>query len=185
MDSNRKPVSMEEEFFAKENAKLLVALRRKSEKEEKRALLREVVQIHDEKFLDRLLDMGIGPETAMALRLIPLVTVAWADGSLDDRERKAILHAAEKQGMAGQEITHKLLESWLRSKPSAELLALWKSYVKGIWNRFSIDEQFTMRQNLLKSAREVAEAAGGFLGLTSKVSQAEREVLDDLDKVLS
>jgi len=42
-----------------------------------------------------------------------------------------------------------------------------------------------MRERVLGRARSVAEAAGGFLGLGSKVSEAEEQVLDELDLALS
>ena len=41
-----------------------------------------------------------------------------------------------------------------------------------------------MREHVLQSAREVAEAAGGMLGLTSKISAAERKVLHEMERVL-
>jgi hypothetical protein len=52
-----------------------------------------------------------------------------------------------------------------------------------VWNRFTSAEQWQMRQNLLGSAREVAEAAGGILGLLS-ISAGEKAVLQDLESVL-
>jgi hypothetical protein len=64
------------------------------------------------------------------------------------------------------------------------LLETWKTYVKRLWGRFTSEERWRMRENLLGSAREVAEAAGGFLGLTSKISAAERRVLEELEKML-
>ena len=176
-------VDLEEAFFAEENARLLADLRSKSEKEERRELLRRVVRIKDEAFLDRLIALGIGPETAMALRLLPLVFVAWADGEIDDRERKAILNAASEQGLAAEKIVRKVLKDWLVQKPSDRLLALWKDYIGHIWNRFTDDEQLQMRHNLLTAAEEVAEAAGGFLGV-AKISAAERAVIDDLLRVV-
>ena len=97
-------VNLEDAFVAEENARLLEEMRAKTEKEERRNMLRQVVRIKDEAFLDRLITMGIGPETAMALRLIPLVFVAWADGEMDDKEREAILNAAREQGLASEEI---------------------------------------------------------------------------------
>ena len=41
-----------------------------------------------------------------------------------------------------------------------------------------------MQNNLTVLARGVAEAAGGFLGLTSKISDDEQAVLDELDGAL-
>ena len=78
--------ALEDAFFTKENARLLEQLKEK----QKREALREVVQIKDETFLDRLIELGIGPETVLALTLVPLIAVAWADGTLDSRERDAV-----------------------------------------------------------------------------------------------
>jgi len=182
-DYRGEAVDLEEAFFAKENARLLQEMRAKTEKEERREMLRRVVRIDDEAFLDRLIMLGIGPETAMALRLIPLVSVAWADGHMDDREREAILSAAREQGLASEEMARQVLKDWLEQKPDPRLLSLWKDYVGHIWNHFTDDEQLQMRQNLLTAAEEIANAAGGFLGL-SKISAAEQEVIEDLRKAL-
>jgi hypothetical protein len=38
---------------------------------------------------------------------------------------------------------------------------------------------------MMNLARGVAKAAGGFLGLGSKISAAEQAVLDDLDQALT
>ncbi len=182
-DRKGQAVDLEEAFFAKENARLLEQMRAKTETEERREMLRRVVRIQDEAFLDRLILLGIGPETAMALRLIPLVSVAWADGQMDDREREAILSAAREQGLAAEETARQVLKDWLDEKPDPRLLSLWKEYVGHIWNHFTDDEQLKMRQNILTTAEDVANAAGGFLGL-SKISAAEKEVIEDLQRVL-
>ena len=182
-DLKGEAVDLEEAFFAKENARLLQEMRAKTAKEERREMLRRVVRIQDEAFLDRLILLGVGPETAMALRLIPLVSVAWADGHMDDRERDAILSAAREQGLLAEDMARQVLKDWLEQKPDPRLLSLWKDYIGHIWNHFTDDEQLQMRQNLLTTAEQVANAAGGFLGL-SKISAAELEVLEDLKKVL-
>jgi hypothetical protein len=177
--------SLEEEFFAKQNAHLLEQLREKYKTEERREALRSVVQIQDDGLLDRLIDLGIGPETILALTLVPLAAVAWADGEMDDRERRAILKAAEERGVSPDSPGRQLLESWLDTKPSPRLLEVWKKYVCAIWEEFSEDERREMRRRSLDRAREVAEAAGGFLGLTSKISPAEQAVIEELESVLS
>ena len=181
MERSGDAVDLEEAFFAKENARLLNDLRKKAEKEEQRDLLRRVVSIKDNAFLDKLIMLGIGPETILTLRLIPLVFVAWADGNMDDREREAILKAAAQEDVAADEATQQLLRTWLEKKPDPQFLELWKKYIGSVWERFTPDEQWQMRQNLLKAARDVAAAAGGFLGIGS-ISAAERAVLNDLEK---
>jgi hypothetical protein len=86
--------TLEDAFFNKENARLLEQLKGK----QKREALREMVKVEDETFLDRLIELGIGPETVLALTLVPLIAVAWADGTLDGRERDAIIKGCWKRG---------------------------------------------------------------------------------------
>ena len=172
--------ALEEAFFTKENARLLEQLREKRQRE----ALREVVQVEDDEFIERLMELGINPETVLALTLVPLTTVAWADGKLDDSERDAIIKAAEEKGILPGTAGHQLLETWLSKRPDEELFESWKRYVRGIWETFTDEERRRMRQKTLDWALAVAESAGGFLGLTSKVSASERAVIKELENVL-
>jgi hypothetical protein len=175
---------LEEAFFAEENSRLLAQLRKKTAVEERRAALREVVQIQDEAYLDHLIELGIGPETVLALSLVPLMAVAWADGKLDDRERNAVLKAAEQKGVAPDSPGHQLLETWLSRAPAPHLFEAWRRYMGSIWNSFTTQQRYDMRVNLMGWMTSVAEAAGGFLGLTSKISASERAVLDEVAALL-
>jgi hypothetical protein len=176
--------SLEEAFFTNENRALLLELRRKSGDADRKERLREVVKIKDDRFVSRLAALGVEPQTALAVVLVPLVFVAWADGELDERERSAILEAARERGVAGERTARRLLESALERPPDPKLLALWKTYVKRMWTCFTADERWEMRKHLLHSARDVADAAGGILGLTSRISAGERRVLVELESFL-
>ena len=184
IDLKNDATRLEDAFFSGENAALLGELRRKTDEGERRKMLREVVKIRDEAFLNRLVALGLGPGTALAVSLIPLIFVAWADGKLEDREREVILTAARERGVTGDRIASELLKNGLSRPPDSRLLSLWKAYVGRLWGCFTADERWQMRSNALRSAREVAEAAGGILGLTSKISAEERRVLEDLEKML-
>ena len=172
--------TLEKEFYAKEDVRLLEKLRKK----EKREALRELVQVEDDAFLERLIELGIGPETFLALTLVPLIAVAWADGILDKREREATIKAAEENGISPGTAGHQLLETWLSRRPDRELFESWKSYVRGIWETFTDEERRQMRKTTLDWALAVAESSGGFLGLISKVSPAERAVIKEVENVL-
>jgi len=177
--------SLEDAFFGQENARLLDKLRAKVARQEQREALRQVVRIEDEAFLDRLIDMGIRPETVLALRLVPLAFVAWADGRIEAKEKQAILDAAAEHEIAPGSPGHTLLTTWLARAPEPHLLDAWKAYVRSIWSAFRAEERAEMRRNLTGLARGVAEAAGGFLGLTSRISPAERAVLDEIEATLA
>jgi tellurite resistance protein len=176
---------LEEEFFARQNAALLEKLRAQARVQARRDALREVAPNADDALLDHLITLGLGPETVLALTLVPLAVVAWADGQIDGKERAALLKAAEERGVAPGSPARALLESWLDHRPPASLLETWKRYARGIWGTLDETHRAAMRERMLGLARGIAEATGGFLGLGSKVSPAERAVLEELERALS
>ena len=176
--------SLEDAFFARENAALLEAMRKKAAHQERRDALRQVMKNADDALLDRLLELGVSAQTVLAMMLLPLARVAWADGVIDPKERAAILRAAEEREMAPGSASHELLKTWLEQKPTDAIVAAWKSYIGGVWSQLAQHERDEMRVRLLNLARGVAQAAGGFLGLGAKISDAEQAVLNDIEAAL-
>ena len=177
---NPDALRMEESFFAEENAKLLTRLREESKDKERRNALRAVVRIDDESVIDALVELDLYPETVVAFSLVPLIMVAWADWEIQSREREAVLAAAFDRGIEKGSTTCELLENWLLRKPGPEILETWKRYVGAIVETMDANNRSLLRDGVLAQAKGVAEAAGGFLGLGSKISDAEQKVLDDL-----
>ncbi len=173
---------LEDAFFAEQDAVLRRRLREAGETQARRDTLSKALGVTDEAVLDQLADLGISTETLAALSMAPLVVVAWADGEVDERERAAILSGAEQVGLAKGEAGHQLLESWLAKRPSPALLASWRNYVAALSPTLDEAARATLKQEVLRRARGVAEAAGGFLGLGRKVSDAEQAVLTELDR---
>jgi hypothetical protein len=173
---------LEEKFFSKRDKELLEALREKVASKERKKALAEASGIDDETLLDQLDEIDVRGETLAALSLVPLVAVAWADGTVDARERKAVMAAAEQRGIERGHAGYQLLDGWLEQKPDPKLLAVWKGYVEKLSPSLSEPARNALKQDLLGRARAVAEAAGGLLGLGNKVSKAEQAVLDDLEK---
>ena len=56
--------------------------------------------------------------------------------------------------------------------------------MRAIWGSLGEAERRAVHSRMIELARGVAEAAGGFLGLGSKVSPAERAVLEELERAL-
>jgi hypothetical protein len=177
--------TLEDAFFAGESARLLERMRQQTQKEERRKALREVVSIRDDDLIDHLLEMGIGPETAVAVTLVPLAMVAWADGSLQPKEREAILNAAGEKGIKPGGVGYQMLENLLDRPPAPALIDAWKRMTQAMWPALSPQERHQIRQAGLERTRAVAEAAGGFLGLVSSVSAREKEVLNDIATILT
>ncbi len=175
---------LEETFFAKENERLLRELREKAKLDEKRKALRAAVKVKDPAIIEHLLELGVGPESVLAVTLVPLAAVSWADGHLDDKERKAVLSAASERGIQPGSANYTMLEVWLKEKPSQQLMDAWKKYARGIWEQLTEEERILMRVSIVGRAREIAEAAGGVLGVGS-ISPKEKALLEELERVLS
>lgn len=172
--------ALEDAFFAKKDEELRQRLRDTGDARQKRATFAAASGITNEAVLDRLTALNIGSDTLAALSLVPVVMVAWADGIVDDKERVAALSAAAEAGLDRQAASYQLLEQWLAKRPSPELLAAWKDYMGAVSATMSAEAKQALRAQLLGRARRVAESAGGFLGIGSKVSAPEQAVLDDL-----
>lgn len=175
--------SLEEAFFKKQHEEQLAKLRRKQEQQEAREALAAASGITDDpELIDRLAALGIHAETLAALTLIPLVEVAWADGKMEPRERDAILKGAESSGIQPGSSSYGLLEIWTHDRPAQELMDSWKAYIGALVAELSADQKWHLEEKIVGRARAVAEAAGGFLGLGSKVSAEEERVLQELEQ---
>lgn len=173
--------ALEEAFFRKQDE----ALREQIRTEREHASAREALAAHsprtDTALLDRLVELGIRVESLAALMLVPLVEVAWADGTMDPREREAVLNAAAAHGVEPGSPSHALLEAWTQERPPSALYESWKEYVASLCRELSADHRWHLEEQLLGRARSVARAAGGFLGV-AKVSKPEEEVIARLEQ---
>jgi hypothetical protein len=172
--------SLEDEFFRKENARAIERLRELQQRTTSREALAKVIGITNEAIIDRLIALGIRPEIVSALAIVPLVEVAWADGTLDAKERQAVLDRAEKSGIAPGTADHDLLQSWLDKKPEPRLLTAWTEMVRGLSERMPPEELASLKAGLVERAKAVARASGGFLGMGA-VSVAEQNAIDRLE----
>ena len=78
--------ALEEAFFAQKNHELLKAFHEKLEADERRAEIIAVTGINDEATINKLMDLGVDAQSIAAVSLTPLVRVAWADRTVDEKE---------------------------------------------------------------------------------------------------
>ena len=173
--------NLEDEFFARKQAELIQKMRAERAREENRAHLAHVTGIEDRQLLDALVDPGLHAESLAALSLVPMVEVAWADGTVDAEERAALLKVAAEHGLT--EVGHELLASWLDQRPAASLLVAWEAFARQVSGALDADGRARLAHEILSHARFIAEAAGGFLGI-GKVSKEEKAVLARLEAAL-
>jgi tellurite resistance protein len=171
--------ALEESFFYKQNKDKLEAFKAKRAQASRVEALASASGLQDTAVLEALDELGVTPIALAAIRLVPLVAVAWADGKLDEEERAAILSAASQAGIDGDSEAGALLEGWLSEAPGDDLVSTWKAYVESLKSTLQASALASLEQDAIGGARSVAEAAGGILGIGS-VSGSEKAVLEDL-----
>jgi tellurite resistance protein len=172
--------ALEQEFFRRRDAALLEQRRVEAARQQARAALAAASRITDEDLLDQLVAMGIDADTLVALSLIPLAEVAWADGWVDAAEKRAVLAAARATGLAPKRAGYRLIESCLTTRPPAALRGLWRRYIQSVCATLPADGRDSLRRELSRKGYAVAEAAGGFKGLFSRVSAQEEALLEEI-----
>ncbi len=178
LDDRRR--ALEEAFFAKQDALLRKRLAEPAEVRAKKEAFSAVSGITDDAVLEALVKLDISAETLAAIALVPLVAVAWADGSIDAKERAAVLRGASESGLAPGAAGYGMLETWLQSAPPASLVESWKAYIATITAGLDHAGKRALQAPIMDRARAVALAAGGFLGIGIRISDAEEKVLADL-----
>lgn len=165
--------SSEEEYFRKLEQERLAEHARREARAGLRAQLARALGVGDAAGVETLLDHGIGAEHAAAFEALPLVEVAWADGSVEPQERARLLETATQCGVDAGTPAREQLERWLEERPAAELFAAWHELAR----------HAPARSHLLEAAERIAGAAGGVLGIGA-VSQAERRALEGIRRSL-
>lgn len=182
-DLARDARSLEDAFFAQEDRRLIESLRELKALEEATDLMAHITGITDPVVLEGLARLKVEPAAASSLAILPLVMVAWASGTVEPAERKAILDFVVGQRHF-QTIDRSTVEAWLEKRPPQALVDAWYAYVASLRARLTEAECKALSADLLAQARKVAEAAGSFLGLGG-VSKAEQAVLDRIAAALT
>jgi hypothetical protein len=170
--------SLEDEFFRREDQRLVERLNQLRAAEATRESLAKASGITNPAALEKLLELGIRAETVAALSVVPLAEVAWADGTLDAKERRAIMDHAriDRDSNAGA-----LLEAWLDRRPEPTLLTAWTHLVQGMCEQLDAEGCARLKAGLLERAAAVAAASGGLFGVGSKISRSEAAMLAKLE----
>ncbi len=170
---------LEEEFFQNQDKEKIEKMRANASREELIEELRVASGMEDPKVLAALADQGLTPATIVALRLVPLVQIAWADGVIQDAERDTIVLAARAKGIKKDSLAFELLEKWLRVQPSQDLFDAWTRYVKVLAETFPKSNLTHFKAKIIQLSEEIAASAGGILGFRA-VAKSEKSVLDEI-----
>lgn len=167
---------LEEEYFRKREQELIEKLQQRRAEEATRGRLAERTGIADQEILADLQALGYTPETVMLLHLVPLVQMAWAEGSVSDSERTLIIEAARARGIVADSAADRQLANWLTNRPADTLFERTLRAIGAILQARPSDEREAGERDLLSYCTAIASASGGIFGI-GKVSPQEREVL--------
>lgn len=131
-----------------------------------------------------LAGLGLTRSTYRALMLLPLVYVAWADGSVQNVERELILRFA-KQRLHMTSETTKVIEGWLERAPTKEYIEAGLQGLLGI----ALDERMLEVDvdelpDLVVHAEALAAATAETLHDPTSVTPEEEEALAEIAALL-
>lgn len=173
--------NLEDAFFKERDKVLIENLQKIKMMKETKDTLSRVSGIRNDAVLEKLVTLGVRLETLASLALVPLVEVAWADGSISAKEASAVLAAADKNGMKKDGIEGEILREWLANKPPNDLIEAWIHYIQALCAKLTCEEKTALKNDLVGNARAVAEASGGILGIGA-ISKQEKATLEKLEK---
>lgn len=170
--------SEEEQYFLEMEAKLLEKVRERAEKEDARKALGHYHGVDDPEILKAFEEAGYDRDTVAIIHLVPLIQVAWADGSVSKDERAELLKIAAARDVKEGTPAHAKLLSWLDKSPGPHFFSRTMHIITRLVEAFPEDKRQSLHGDVMSTALAVASASGGFLGLGSKVSSAEQALLD-------
>jgi hypothetical protein len=142
--------------------------------------------MRDEAIIEALHSLGIDRASYKVIALLPLVEMAWADGKVQEEERRLILRIASDHGRLGGEGL-RVLENWLAFEPSPETKKRGSAIVAALLQRregFGHTLMGGHDQDVLEMVESVAKAAGKLFGIVSVMTPAERKALSDIGRAL-
>ena len=134
----------------------------------------------DEEIQGGLKSLGIGEHNVAVVALLPLVQVAWADGTIQQEERKVIREAAARLGIGPA----KVLEGWLTTRPSSLQFLTGQQILLALASRDGSAIAPDTLPQLIEWCGDVAEAAGGLFGIAFRVEASEQEVIAEIANLL-
>jgi len=170
----------EEEYFHRLDIELLNQMRKRAVLDEERLKLAKASHITDESILEALARVGFSHTNSKLLRFVPLVEVAWIDGSVSQTERDLIVALARSHGIAAADSSGEQLSRWLDRRPSQAVLQTVVRALRAVMESLPQSESDALALLILKDCVDVAEASGGFLGIWSSVSAVERRLIEQL-----
>lgn len=170
----------EAEYFYRKEKELMEKLRQRAKAEAERRQMGEILGVADQEILQDLQELGYSRDTVNLLHLVPLLHVAWIDNALSTREVDQIRQAAEARGIQKGSAALGQLEDWLSHRPTDEFFEKTLRVIRDVLQLLPPEKRRAGTGDLVSCCTQIASASGGLLGLTSKISEPERKLLEQI-----
>lgn len=128
--------------------------------------------------------LHIGPTNYKVLKLLPLVYVAWAEGSLTPERAERLVDLAHNHFAIGED-GERILRGWLTRRPDKDYIMeglhdlVLLAYAPDEWE-FDVDEL----PGLLAFSEAIARTTAQAMDVPTSVSPAEERALSDIAREL-
>jgi hypothetical protein len=141
-------------------------------------------QVMDSELERNLAGLGLTRSTYRALMLLPLVYVAWADGSVQNVERELILKFARQRLHLTPETT-KVIEGWLENAPTKQYIESGLQGLLGIaLDEHMLEVDVSELPDLVVHAEALAAATAETLHDPTSVTPEEEQALAEIAVLL-
>ena len=175
------PTKLEQDFRQQEeghyflhNHDLLVRIRARLDRQDRKAELADASGIDDDALLGQLADHGLDRDTLQTLHLIPALAVAWADREIQPKERALLTAAADARKLTGA--ARAIFDGYLLKAPKKKLVDTAMDFCTALLKAHTPDVEHAI-DDLSTLAVRVADAAGGVLHFFGRVDEEEQAVL--------
>jgi hypothetical protein len=142
--------------------------------------LAEALGTDDAELVEGFRLLGFDGGTVEAFSLLPLVYVAWAEGSVSGPERRRVLEVARHRDLREGTPAHDLLLGWLEERPEEGLFKGALRLIRRTLDTTADGRKGARVNSLIADCIRIAEASGGvrgFVGGGDNVCAEEMEVL--------
>lgn len=173
----------EDDYFRRKDRELIEKMRKASEADQARQELEAASGLRDPDLLQELQALGFAPDTVILLPLVPIVQVAWAEGSVTDAERALIVKLARERGVAPGSAADRELSAWLIERPSDDVFARATRLIRAMLDQPAAEGPTVTVEDLMRHCEAIAAASGGVMGF-GKISSEERALLRQIEAAL-
>jgi hypothetical protein len=144
------------------------------------AQIAAALNLQDRQLAERLLLLGFDAETASVLYLLPLIQVAWANGSVSRGERSQILRILRLREVPEGSRAWLMCESLLASRPTEAFLHNSRQLLQSLLKSKGRAVEAQVERELIELCLDVAEVSSGIFGFGRRVSRAEEDAIREI-----